>query len=169
MLQSRSDIIVCFLLFALGIFVFAQNLGVHGLEYRDDEIFYYKSTHDMVDTGEYLSPKYFGEDRFQKPILFYWLVLLSYKIFGMNWFGARFVSVFFAGMTVWCTWMIGKSLFNRKVATLSTIILMTVPLFFRHAKNVVPDMALNFFLLFGPSIAPFGLSNVHPKRWARDQ
>jgi len=120
---------------------------MHGLEYRDDEIFYFKSTQEMLQTGDVLSPTYFGEDRFQKPILYYWLVLLSYKIFGVNWFGARFVAVFFAALSVCVTWLIGKTLFNRKVATLSAFILMTVPLFFRHAKNVVPDMALNFFIV----------------------
>ena len=32
----------------------------------------------MLKTGNYLSPTYFGEDRFQKPILFYWLILAAY-------------------------------------------------------------------------------------------
>jgi len=120
---------------------------MHGLEYRDDEIFYYKSTQEMIRSGNVLSPTYFGEDRFQKPIFFYWLMILSYKVFGTNWFGARFISVLFAGLSVCFTWLIGKNLFNRKVATLSAIILMTVPLFFRHAKNAVPDMTLNFFIV----------------------
>lgn len=118
------------------------------MEYRDDEIFYFKSTQEMVHTGNIMSPTYFGEDRFQKPILYYWLVLLSYKTFGMNWFGARFVAVIFAGLTICFTWLIGKALFDRRVATLGAIILMTVPLFFRHAKNAVPDMPLNFFIVW---------------------
>ena len=147
MLRSRIDIIACLLLFLLGIFIFTRGLSTHGLEYRDDEIFYYKSTQEMLATNNILSPTYFSEDRFQKPILYYWLVLISYKIFGINWFGARFVAVFFAALSVCVTWLIGKRLFNRRVATLSAIILMTVPLFFRHAKNVVPDMALNFFIV----------------------
>ena len=120
---------------------------MHGLEYRDDEIFYFKSTQEMLQNGNILSPTYFGEDRFQKPILYYWMVLLSYKIFGVNWFGARLVAVIFAGLTVCLTWLIGRALFNRRVAALSAVILMTIPLFFRHAKNAVPDMVLNFFIV----------------------
>ncbi len=145
--QLRTDIIACLLLFLLGVFVFTSGLSIHGLEYRDDEIFYFKSTQEMLQTGDVLSPTYFGEDRFQKPILYYWLVLISYKIFGVNWFGARFVAVVFAALSVCVTWLLGKILFNRRVATLSAVILMTVPLFFRHAKNAVPDMALNFFII----------------------
>jgi 4-amino-4-deoxy-L-arabinose transferase-like glycosyltransferase len=102
----------------------------------------------MVRTGNIISPTYFGENRFQKPILYYWLVLLSYKIFGMNWFAARYVAVVFAGLTICITWLTGKALFDRKVATLGAVILMSVPLFFRHAKNAVPDMPLNFFIVW---------------------
>jgi len=127
--------------------MFTRSLGVHGLEFRDDEIFYFRSTQEMVATDNVMSPTYFGENRFQKPILFYWLVLVSYKIFGVNWAGARLVSVVFAALTVCMTWLIGKALFNRRVAGLSASMLMTIPLFFRHAKNVVPDMALNFFIV----------------------
>jgi len=95
MLRIRTDITACLLIFLLGVFVFTRGLSIHGLEYRDDEIFYYKSTQEMLHTGDILSPTYFSEDRFQKPILYYWLVLISYKIFGANWFSARFVAVFF--------------------------------------------------------------------------
>jgi len=146
MFQFRTDSVACLLLLFLSIFIYTRSLSMHGLEYRDDEIFYYKSTQEMIHSGNVLSPTYFGEDRFQKPIFFYWLIILSYKIFGINWFGARFVSVLFAGLSVCLTWLISKNLFNRRVATLSAVILMTIPLFFRHAKNAVPDMALNFFI-----------------------
>ena len=148
MFRFSTDTVICILIFLLSLFVFTRGLGIHGLEYRDDEIFYVQSTQEMVKTGNFLSPTYFGENRFQKPILYYWLVLLSYKIFGMNWFAARFVAVVFAGLTVCVTWRIGKVLFDRRVATLSAIILMTIPLFFRHAKNAVPDMPLNFFIVW---------------------
>jgi len=101
----------------------------------------------MVQTGNFLSPKYFGENRFQKPILYYWMIVLSYKVFGANWAGARFVAVFFAALSVCLTWLIAKRLFDRRVANLSAVVIMTVPLFFRHAKNAVPDMVLNFFIV----------------------
>ncbi len=148
MMFRFNNTLICVLLFIASFFVFVQGLNVHGPEYRDDEIFYFKSTQDMLATGNVMSPKYFGEDRFQKPILFYWLILISYKIFGVNWFAARCVSALFAGLAVCLTWLIANDLFGRRrMATLSAVIVMTVPLFFRHAKNAVPDMALNFFIV----------------------
>ena len=148
MFRSRADTVICIFLFFLSLFIFTRGLNIHGLEYRDDEIFYVQSTQEMLAAGNFLSPTYFGENRFQKPILYYWLVLFSYKVFGVNWFAARFVAAVFAGLTVCVTWLIGKSLFDRRVATLSAVILMTVPMFFRHAKNAVPDMPLNFFIVW---------------------
>jgi 4-amino-4-deoxy-L-arabinose transferase-like glycosyltransferase len=132
---------------ALGVLIFARGLSWHGVEYRDDEIFYLRSTQEMMETGNYLSPTYFGENRFQKPILYYWLIIFSYKILGISWFSARLVSVLFAGLTVGITWLLARDWFSRRVADLSAIVLLTMPLFFRHAKNAVPDMALNFFIV----------------------
>ncbi len=143
----NNDFAFGFFIFVSAVLIFAHGISVHGFEFRDDEIFYYKSTHEMVETGEIMSPTYFGEDRFQKPILFYWLILLSYKIFGLNWFAARAVSVLFAALTLVVTWLIAKRLYDRRVAGLSALMLATIPLFVRHARNAVPDMALNFFIV----------------------
>lgn len=136
-------------LFVFSLMFFAQNLNIHGLEYRDDEIFYFKSTQEMEAQKKYLSPTYFGEDRFQKPILFYWLILLSYKVFGISWFAARFPSALSASFIVCLTFWMGSKLFHKKIGLLSSFILMTLPLFFRHAKNAVPDMTLTLFIVLG--------------------
>jgi len=145
--SNQKNFIICLFIALSSLFVFMNGLNVHGFEFRDDEVFYYKSTNEMLQSGDILSPKYFGEDRFQKPILFYWLILLSYKLFGVSWFSARLVSCFFASATLVISWLMAKSLFNKRVAHLSTLILMTMPLFFRHAKNAVPDITLNFFIV----------------------
>ena len=145
-LQTDRIYLIVFFIFSL--FVFTRGLSIHGLEYRDDEIFYVRSTQEMIQSGNFISPTYFGENRFQKPILYYWFILLSYKIFGINWFAARFASSVFGALTVCLTWLIGKRLFDRSTATLSAFMLMTLPLFFRHAKNAVPDMALTFFIVW---------------------
>ena len=93
-MNSRSlNILVCLgLMLAAGI-VYTRALSWHGLEYRDDEIFYYRSTQEMLSSGNYLSATYFHENRFQKPILYYWMILLFYKLFGVGWASALMVAV----------------------------------------------------------------------------
>ena len=144
----KNERIIFLIIFFAGILFFVQGLNVHGIEYRDDEIFYFRSTQEMFHSGNIFSPVYFGEDRFQKPILFYWFILISYRLFGEGWFAARFVSVIFASLTLAVSWLLAKNLFDKKTAAASVLILATLPLFFRHAKNAVPDMALNFFIVF---------------------
>ena len=39
-----------------------------------DEAFYAEAAREMVERGDWLTPHYNYEIRFQKPILFYWLV-----------------------------------------------------------------------------------------------
>lgn len=134
-------------IFLVSILIFTRHLSMHGLEYRDDEIFYYKSSQEMLSQHNYLSPTYFGGDRFQKPILFYWLIMGAFKLFGVSWFSARIVSSIFGALTVALTWLLAKRMFDAQIAWLSAVILVAVPLFFRHAKNAVPDMALNFFIV----------------------
>ena len=147
MLALKNNFIVTTLIFILSVGFYSYHLGVHGPEYRDDEVFYYQSTKQMSETGDWLSPKYFDDHRFQKPILFYWFIGLSYQVFGVTWFAARFPSAVMAGLTLVLTWLMAKELFSRRVAFLSTAILWTTPLFWRHAKNAVPDMSLNFFVV----------------------
>jgi len=153
MIIHHRNNLTLIIIFFISFIIFVQGLNIHGFEYRDDEIFYYKSTQEMLRDHNYMSPTYFGEDRFQKPILFYWLILFSYKIFGVSWFSARFVSALFAAMTVCITWLMAKQFFDKKegeqgcIPHLSAVILTTLPLFFRHAKNAVPDMVLNFFIV----------------------
>jgi 4-amino-4-deoxy-L-arabinose transferase-like glycosyltransferase len=143
----KNNLIICLGIFLVGLGVFTRGLNTHGLEFRDDEIFYYKSTQEMLSNENFFSPTYFGNDRFQKPILFYWLVLFSYHFGGVSWFSARMVAVIFASSALVIVWLLAKDLFNKRVANASALILATMPLFSRHAKNVVPDMVLNFFVL----------------------
>ncbi|HBR15796.1 MAG TPA: hypothetical protein DD723_09720 [Candidatus Omnitrophica bacterium] len=145
--REKRDFWIVLFLTAVSLFIFSRSLNVHGLEYRDDEIFYFESTREMLREHNFLSPTYFGENRFQKPVLYYWLILLSYQIFGVNWFAARFVAVVFASGTVCLTYLMARGFFEQRTALLSAVILMTIPLFFRHAKNAVPDMVLNFFIV----------------------
>ena len=49
--------------------------------YHSDENFYVESSRNMVESGDYLTPIYLDKKRFAKPILYYWLVSASYKVF----------------------------------------------------------------------------------------
>jgi len=139
--------VIVLLIFLSCLFISTRGLETTGFEHRNDEYLYFKSTQEMFDRGDFLTPTFFGEYRFGKPILYYWFILFSYQIFGVNWFAARFVSAFMGCLMISLTWLIGSHLFNKKVASLSAVILMTMPLFFAHARTAVPDLPFTFFIV----------------------
>ena len=76
--------LVCFLTFFAGL-----GRGAIG---DSDEAFYAEAAREMVVSGDWLTPYYNYELRFQKPILFYWLVSMTYKAAGVGEAAARFPS-----------------------------------------------------------------------------
>jgi len=101
----------------------------------------------MIETDDYITPMYHGKKRFAKPILFYWLVAISYKTFGVNLFSARLVSSLFGAFCIPITYMIARRLFDHKTAIISALLLPGCYLHFQIARWAITDMPLNFFIL----------------------
>jgi hypothetical protein len=57
-----------------------------------DEAFYAQSAREMVEQGDWITPHYNYEYRFQKPVFFYWLVAIAYSVVGIGETAARFPS-----------------------------------------------------------------------------
>lgn len=148
---SKETLIAAFLIIALfGLY----SLGMTRLGYSiPDEKRYIQSTKEMVKSGDYITPRYHGELRFQKPILFYWLIVLSYKIWGVGIYGARFPSIVAALLNVVLIYLIGKNLFNKKTGIFSALILSTGEVFFMYARFSTPDMV--FYLFIAASVYLF--------------
>src|SRR5215217_6029316 len=49
-----------------------------------NEAFYAETPRVMIETGDYVSPSFNASPRFNKPPLTYWIVAISYKIFGVS-------------------------------------------------------------------------------------
>lgn len=110
-----------------------------------DEAVFAQATKEMVQGGDWTTPTYNGENRYDKPILFYWLMAASYKIFGINEFGARFPSAF-AGM------LLSLSLFffvrrctGRETALYVAASFVLSLYFFVYSHAAVTDMTLTLF------------------------
>jgi 4-amino-4-deoxy-L-arabinose transferase-like glycosyltransferase len=68
-----------------------HNLGAIGLV-GPDEPRYAWIARDMVETGDWVTPRLYGKPWFEKPVLYYWGAALSFKLFGVNEAAARFPS-----------------------------------------------------------------------------
>ena len=113
-----------------------------------DEVFYVQSAKEMVRHNSWLTPMIFDAPQFEKPILFFWLLALNIKLFGITPFVARFWPAFFAilgvALAYWMAWM----LFERKrLAFLSGVILMSSFIYLALARAVLTDMVFSVLVV----------------------
>ena len=111
-----------------------------------DEKRYIQSTKEMAASGDYITPRYHGKLRFQKPILFYWLVILSYKFFGIGLYGARFPSIAAGILHVIVVYLLGRELFNKKAGLFAACVLSTCEVFFMYSRFATPDATFSLFI-----------------------
>ena len=132
--------IASFVLFCSGL----SEITTH----QSDEGYYLSSGLNMVKSGDWITPVFEGrEARFQKPILFYWLVALSFKVFGVNIFSGRLPSVIFATSGILLIYYFSLILFgNYKGALFSSLALLSSPLYFLNARAARTDIVLTFFI-----------------------
>ena len=118
---------------------------------------------EMLKTHDWFSPKIYGNYWYDKPIMFYWELILAFKLFGVNDFAARFfpavISLVNLGMTYWFT----KRVFDKKTALVATVILGSCLEYFVIAKAVITDASL--FLFMNGALVCFYLAYSTAKKW----
>ena len=81
----------------------------------------------------------------QDPIWFF-LTDLSYKIFGVSLFAARFLAVFFGALSIIILYLIIKLMYNKNIALISSV-LLTFSSFHILMSLAEMDVAMMFFVL----------------------
>lgn len=107
-----------------------------------DETVYGLTAKEMLHAGDWLSPQIYGHYWYDKPPLFYWLEMISYSIFGMSDYTSRLPSAFLGIGTILFVYIQGKSMFNRPIAFISALVLLSSIGFMYIAKAAVTDMTL---------------------------
>ena len=112
-------------------------LGSYGL-LDPDEPRYATTSKNMISTGQYILPEFNGKPRINKPPLTYWLISLSYKLFGINEFSSRLPHAILG-------FLLSIILFFFTKDLTSPLILTSIPLYLFMARLCNTDMILNFF------------------------
>ena len=106
------------------------------------ESVYTLTAKEMLQAGDWLSPRIYGNFWFDKPIMFYWELLTAYKIFGVNEFASRFFPAVFAMFGLMLTYFFGAKLYNAKVGFAAAIMLATTLEYWYLSHAVITDMTL---------------------------
>ena len=103
LLARRAQVGLMFLLFAMTCVLFFARLDHPLLEPEEGR--YAEIPRQMLAEGRFLTPVLHHEDYWQKPPLLYWLVMLSYQLFGVHDWTARLIpclaGIFSVGITIW--------------------------------------------------------------------
>ena len=97
---------------------------------------------EMLQAGDYFSPRIYGNFWYDKPIFFYWELLLACGIFGVNEFALRFFPAVFATLGVFLTYFFATKMFNKKIGFTAAVILATAPEYWYIAHAIITDMTL---------------------------
>lgn len=104
---------------------------------------YVLTAKEMFLRGDWLTPYIYGAPWFDKPIWTYWMLLLSFKIFGISDFAARFPSTLAASLSVMALYATGLQVFRRSSAALWTGLVTTTSLAFWYISHgVITDSYL---------------------------
>lgn len=131
--------LVCFLFFIIG------NAS---LPVTDPvEANYALTAKEMLRHGDWLSPQIYGLYWYDKPIFIYWLLYLSYSLFGITDFAARLPGAFFGAATVVLgAWYLHRQSGRWRPALLLAALLSTSLECWFISHSIITDQPLFFFM-----------------------
>lgn len=107
---------------------------------------YVLTAKEMVESGDFLSPRIFGNYWYDKPILYYWELIASFLLFGVNEGAARLPGGLFALASLGYLYWFARRVYDEKIAAAAVIILGTSFEFWFLSKSIITDLSLFFFL-----------------------
>jgi 4-amino-4-deoxy-L-arabinose transferase-like glycosyltransferase len=114
-----------------------------------DEAFYAEAAREMVESGDWLTPRYNYADRWQKPVLYYWGAALGYEVAGVGEAAARLPSALSGiGLAV-LAWAVGRRWYGERAGRLAGVVLGTSVGLVTIARLALPDLPLAFFISLG--------------------
>jgi 4-amino-4-deoxy-L-arabinose transferase-like glycosyltransferase len=128
---------------AIGILLY--QLGDAGL-FDPDEGRNSEKAREILVLNDWVTPHENFHPVLDKPMFFYWLIVISYKLFGVTEWSARLPSALAAFGCLILVYRFADRRWGRWEALWSALILLTCVQFFVLARIVILDMPLTFFL-----------------------
>lgn len=110
-----------------------------------DEPKYAFAASKMIDTGDFITPYFNCEPRFDKPPLIYWFIVVSYKIFGVSDWAARIPSLLATLGVIYLLYRETQRRFDTQAAVLTILVFANMPHVWVMGRAVAPEMLLVFF------------------------
>jgi 4-amino-4-deoxy-L-arabinose transferase-like glycosyltransferase len=133
-------------LLLLSLFTFFLGLGRQAIT-DSDEAFYAEAAREMVEGNDWLTPHFNYEERWQKPILYYWFTAAAFAGTDTTEFMARVGSALSGVGLVLLTWNAARRMFSDALgAWIAGAIAATCYGYLAMARAALPDLPLAFFI-----------------------
>lgn len=140
--SRTNDLAILTLAFGLLFFLF---LGAPPLA-NPDEGRYAEIPREMVETGDWLTPRLNGVAYFEKPPLTYWGVALVQVLLGPGEGALRAIPVLFSLGGIGLTYLATRRIFGRVAGVLAATVLGTSIFYFALSRILLLDMAVSVFV-----------------------
>ncbi len=114
--------------------------------YSETEGQYAGAAREMVETHQWLLPTNDGIPRMQKPPLLYWLIIISFKLFGISAAAARLPIAIAVVASVALTFLIGEKLTDYWRGFIAGLIYLSFCGTFLLARIVMPEPLVSAFI-----------------------
>lgn len=140
----KSNKFLLLFLFLLCSFIFFTGIGSYGLLDKDEPR-YAGCALEMLENNDFIVPKFNFQDRFDKPALYYWLIAVSYKLFGISDFTSRIPSALCAVLCVLFTWYTSVVVLGKLRGFICALVLATSIEYILLGRRAATDIALCLF------------------------
>ncbi len=122
--------------------------GLNVLPLTDpDEVFYAQTAREMLDHHSLLTPLLFGHPQFEKPPLTYWLLMASFRAFGVTPWAARLIPALAGLLGALATYLLGRRVLAERTAALAALLQATCLLGLGQSIALLTDMVFTSLLV----------------------
>ncbi|MDD5455495.1 MAG: glycosyltransferase family 39 protein [Candidatus Margulisbacteria bacterium] len=143
---TRKILLRILLLIIIGSFLFLVGNQNYSL-FDNSETNYSAVAREIVNTGDWLTMHYNGQNWYIHPPLYFWMTSTLCKLFGWTEFNLRFWEGLFGVLGLIMTYLLARQFFANRIAFSSALILGTSFYYYIISRLAIFDTFLNFFIL----------------------
>ena len=165
-IRERRRIYLIVLLFAAAVFLAAI---VSPPSLMDDvDAVQAQIARNMISSGDWVTAHIDGLAYLEKSPLIYWLIAISYKIFGFSDWAARIPVALSSIGLAWLTAAFGVWAFGRKAGLYAGLSIATCIGLFLFTRVLIPDVMLTFTIALAmwAFLRVLDEQELHPRLWA---
>ncbi len=127
-----------------------------------------QAARNVLTSGDWVTPRLDGVAYLEKPPLYYWPIVISYKIFGAHDWSARLPIALSAVAVAWLTTAFGVWAFGKRAGFYAGLCIATCIGLFLFTRIVIPDVMLTLAieLAMWAFLRALDEQEAHPGFWA---